>query len=105
MRTDGSVKLNQIFQPVVNGAASGALGGKLTDLGISDPFMKEVAAPLDSGQAALFLLIRKMTADKVMAGLQGVGKVLRFSFDESKEEALQEALAGACETVRPVAVS
>ncbi|PZP44140.1 MAG: hypothetical protein DI601_13360 [Azospirillum brasilense] len=130
-RADGSVKLNQIFQPVASGAArgalwgsliglivmmpfagaaigaaSGALGGKLTDLGISDPFMKEVAATLDSGQAALFLLIRKMTADKVMAGLQGVGgKILRSSFDESKEEALQEALAGACEAVRPAAVS
>jgi uncharacterized membrane protein len=50
---------------------------------------------LQSGNAALFLLIRKMTTDKVMAALHGVrGRVLRSSFDETKEEALQEALAG-----------
>lgn len=120
-RPDGSVKLNQLFQPVkagamsgmfwgtligllflmplagaAVGAASGALGGKLTDLGVNDQFMKDVAGTLQSGNAALFLLIRKMTTDKVMAALHGVGgKVLRSSFDETKEEALQSALAGA----------
>ena len=41
-------------------------------------------------------MIRKMTTDKVLAGLRGAGgTVLRSSFDETKEEALQEALAGA----------
>jgi uncharacterized membrane protein len=51
---------------------------------------------LQSGNAALFLLIRKMTADKVLAALHGAGgTVMRSSFDESKEEALQAALAGA----------
>jgi uncharacterized membrane protein len=120
-RPDGSVKLNQLFQPVkagavsgmfwgtligllfmmplagaAVGAASGAIGGKLTDLGVNDQFMKEVAGTLQSGNAALFLLIRKMTTDKVMAELRGVGgKVLRSSFDETKEDALQAALAGA----------
>ena len=116
---DGSVKLNQMFEPVkagavsgmfwgtlvgllflmplagaAVGAASGALSGKLTDVGINDDFMKDVASTLQSGKAALFLLIRKMTADKVMAELQGMGgKVLRSSFDETKEAALQAALA------------
>ena len=118
---DGQVKLNQIFQPVAAGAASGALwgsliglvllmplvgaaigaasgalGGKLTDLGINDNFMKDAAKTLESGHAALFLLIRKMTTDKVLAELQGTGgTILRSSFDETKEEALREALAGA----------
>ena len=117
---EGEVKLNQLFQPVKSGAvsgmfwgalvglifmmplagaavgaASGALGGKFTDLGINDDFMKEAAKTLQSGNAALFLLIRKMTTDKVMAALQGSGgKILRSSFDETKEEALQAALAG-----------
>jgi len=78
------------------GAASGAVAGALTDAGINDRFMKEVAASLDAGNAALFLLIRKVTADKVLAGLKGIGgKVLRTSFDETKEEALRAALAGA----------
>ena len=118
---DGNIKLNQLFQPVAAGAAtgamwgtlvgllfmmplvgaavgaaSGALGGKLADLGINDAFMKDVAKTLQSGNAALFLLIRKMTADKVMAELRGTGgTILRSSFDETKDEALRAALASA----------
>lgn len=58
--------------------------------------MKDVASTLQSGNAALFLLIRKVTADKVLADLKGVGgKVLRTSLDQTKENALREALAGA----------
>ena len=77
------------------GAASGALGGKLTDVGINDDFMKEAAGALRPGSAGLFLLVRKMTTDKVLADLKGVGgTVMRTSFDETKEEALREALAG-----------
>ena len=116
----GRVKLNQLVQPVARGAvsgalwgsligllflmplagaaigaASGALSGRLTDLGIDDEFMKQASRTLQSGNAALFLLIRKMTTDKVLAALQGTGgTVLRSSFDETKEEALQAALAG-----------
>lgn len=77
------------------GAASGALGGKLTDVGINDQFMKDAASALQPGTAGLFLLIRKMTADKVLADLKGVGgTVMRTSFDETKETALRDALAG-----------
>jgi uncharacterized membrane protein len=120
---NGRIKLNQLFQPVKQGAlsgalwgsligllflnplagaalgaAGGALGGKLTDLGINDGFMREAAMTLRSGNAALFLLIRKMTTDKVLSELRGVGgTVLRSSFDETKEEALQAALADAQE--------
>ena len=76
------------------GAASGALGGKLSDAGIDDQFMKDAAGSLQPGTAGLFLLIRKMTTDKVLADLKGVGGVLmRTSFDETKEAALREALA------------
>lgn len=115
----GRVKLNQLLQPVAQGAvsgmfwgsligllfmmplaraaigaASGALKGRLTDLSINDDFMKQVARTLQSGNAALFLLIRKMTTDKVLAALRSAGgAVMRSSFDESKEEALQAALA------------
>ena len=117
---EGSVKLNQLFHPtaagaasgsfwglliglifmmplagVAIGAASGALGGALSDVGINDQFMKDAAQSLQSGNAALFLLIRKITADKVLADLKGVGgTVMRTSFDETKEAALREALAG-----------
>jgi uncharacterized membrane protein len=77
------------------GAASGALGGSLTDVGINDEFMKNAAGALKPGTAGLFLLIRKVTADKVLKDLQGVGgTVVNTSFDETKEAALREALAG-----------
>jgi uncharacterized membrane protein len=36
-------------------AASGALGGVLSDVGINDQFMKNAAQSLQSGRAALFL--------------------------------------------------
>jgi len=122
---DGRVKLNQLFHPAGTGAASGALwgaligmiflmplpgaaigaasgaiAGALSDVGINDNFMKEAAQSLQSGNAALFLLIRKMTTDKVLAALQGEGgTVLRTSFDHTKEEALRAALAGATQSV------
>ena len=77
------------------GAASGAIGGKLTDIGINDKWMKDVAAAIQPGTAALFLLIRKVTADKVLARLKGEGGiVMQTSLDHTKEAALQEALAG-----------
>ena len=85
------------------GAASGALGGKLTDVGINDEFMKDAASALPAGGAGLFLLIRKMTADKVLADLEGVGgTVMRTSFDETKEQMLRDALAGHAATERAV---
>ena len=109
---NGGVKLNQLFHPTAAGAATGAfwgtligmlflmplaggaLGAALTDVGIDDNFMKEAAQTLQSGNAALFVLIRKMTTDKVLAALQGVGgTVMRTSFDHTKEEALRQALA------------
>ncbi|HXW72268.1 MAG TPA: DUF1269 domain-containing protein [Methylocella sp.] len=86
------------------GAASGALGGWLTDVGVNDAFMREVAETLQPGDAALFLLIRKLTTDKVLDDLEGVGgKVLRTSFDHTKEEALRNALAGVHQAVQPPA--
>jgi uncharacterized membrane protein len=84
------------------GAASGALGGALADVGINDRFMRDAAQSLQSGNAVLFLLIRKMTTDKVLAALQGEGgTVIRTSFDENKEEALRTALATATPSAAP----
>ena len=77
------------------GAASGALAGALTDVGINDKFMKDTAEAIQPGTAALFVLVRKVTADKVLEGLKGEGgTVLKTSLDHTKEAALQAALAG-----------
>ncbi|MDW6023506.1 DUF1269 domain-containing protein [Mesorhizobium sp. BAC0120] len=81
---------------VAMGAASGAIAGALTDAGINDAFMKELAANLDPGKGALFLLIQDMTADKVLKEIEGYGgTVLKTSLDESKEQVLREALSRA----------
>lgn len=85
------------------GAASGALGGSLTDFGINDDFMREAAQVVPPGGAALFLLVKKITTDKVLADLQGVGgTVLRTSFDKTQEDAIRAALA-AKPTASPLA--
>jgi uncharacterized membrane protein len=91
---------------VALGAASGALGGLLTDYGINDAFMKELAASLKPGDAALFVLIQNMTADKVLKEIQSAGgTVLKTSLDDTKEKVLREALAkaAAAETPQPTA--
>jgi len=57
------------LNPIVGvalGAASGALGGALTDFGIDDAFMKGLATSIQPGNAALFVLVKSMTADKVL---------------------------------------
>ena len=91
----GVLFLNPIMGVAV-GAASGALGGALTDFGIDDSFMKGLAATLKPGNAALFVLVKNMTADKVLKEIQDTGGVvLKTSLDEAKEKALRDALASA----------
>lgn len=123
----GSIKLNQLvnttatgamtgsfwglligvlfLNPIVGvalGAASGALGGALSDFGINDSFMKELSASLHPGNAALFVLIKNMTADKVLNEIKDAGGVvLKTSLDETKEKILRDALASAA--ARPAA--
>ncbi|MCR6500459.1 DUF1269 domain-containing protein [Shinella sp. CPCC 101442] len=115
---DGKVKLNQLFNTtaagattgsfwglligvlflnpllgVAVGAASGAIGGALSDVGINDAFMKELAGKLTGDSAALFVLVRSMTADKVLKDISSHGgEVLQTSLDEGKEQVLRNAL-------------
>lgn len=88
----GVLFLNPLLGVAV-GAASGALGGALTDFGIDDAFMKDLSNSLQPGNAALFVLIKKMTADKVLAEIEGYGGVvLKTSLDDAQETALRNAL-------------
>lgn len=88
----GVLFLNPLLGVAV-GAASGAVGGALTDVGINDKFIKELAGNLQDGSAALFVLVREMTADKILKEISPFGgTVLKTSLDETKEQVLRDAL-------------
>ena len=88
----GMIFLNPLVGAAV-GAGAGALSGKLRDIGISDNFMKELAEALRNDTSALFVLVRKVTPDKVLEGLKGFkGKILKTSLTADREEELREVL-------------
>lgn len=88
----GMLFLNPLLGLAV-GAGAGALSGRLSDFGIKDPFIKELAATLTPGSSALFVLVRKVTPDKVLKDLEGTGgKVLQTSLSDEDEAKLQAAL-------------
>ena len=75
------------------GAASGAAAGALSDHGIDDNFMKELGNKLPEGGAAVFVLVREATRDKVVPEISKFGgHVLQSSLSNEQETALQEAL-------------
>ncbi len=77
------------------GAATGAATGSLADYGIDDSFMKQLGADLQPGGAAVFVLIRKVSADKILPNIKIPGKVIRTSLSDENEAALQAALDAA----------
>ncbi|MDR2877062.1 MAG: DUF1269 domain-containing protein [Chromatiales bacterium] len=90
----GAIFLMPIFGLAI-GAAVGALGGALADYGVNDAFMKDLAASLQPGNAALFLLVKSMTSDKVLEAVSGTGgTILKTSLNHTREQALRDALAG-----------
>jgi uncharacterized membrane protein len=94
----GVLFLNPLLGAAV-GAAGGAIGGALTDFGINDKFMKQLAESIHPGESALFVLIKEMTADKVVEQIKDYGGVvLKTSLADAKEQALRHALASAVES-------
>ena len=114
-RGDGKVKLHQpslagagaaggalwggliglIFLMPLFGMAIGAASGALADAGVDDTFMKQLGDELTPGSAAVIALVRHVTMDKVLAGIQIPGRVIQTSLDDEAEERLTEALAAA----------
>jgi uncharacterized membrane protein len=121
-RPDGKIKLHQAMSttaggaaggalwggligliflaPVVGmaiGAASGAAAGKFTDVGVDDSFLKELAAKLEPGGAALIALGRSGAPEKLLERLRPHGgHVIQTSLDAEAEERVR---AGLGETV------
>jgi uncharacterized membrane protein len=118
-RDDGKVKLHQpsmaglgaasgalwggligliFFMPLFGmamGAAAGAAGGAMSDSGVDDDFMERLGSELEPGKAALIVLVRKMSADKVLPEIKVPGTVIQTSLSNEDETALQQALDAA----------
>jgi uncharacterized membrane protein len=75
------------------GAASGAIAGKMTDLGVDDSFVEELGAKLQPGAAALIALGSTEASDKLLARLKPHGgEVIQTSLSREAEEQLRAAL-------------
>ena len=75
------------------GAASGALAGKLADVGINDDTIKQIGNQLEGGRAAVFLLARSATVDRVIDAIKPFNPtVIQTNLTKEREEELVEAL-------------
>lgn len=116
----GKVKLHQAHRPAMAGAAGGALwggligllflaplvgmaigaaaggaSGALVDVGVNDEFMRQLGQKLAPGGAALIVLVRRVTPDKVLPEIrQYGGEVIQTSLDDESEARLREVLEG-----------
>ena len=92
----GLLFLNPLLGAVAGaavGAGTGALTGSTVDYGIDDGLIKQIADTLQFNSSALFLLIRKVQPEKVLADLQHFSaRVIRSSLSPDLEAKLQAAL-------------
>ena len=126
---NGKVKLHQVHSPAARGAMGGALwggligflflapllgmaigaaaggaSGAMVDVGVNDNFMRELGQKLPQGGAALIVLVRKVTPDKVLPEIrQYGGDVIQTSLDDESEARLREVLEGTAHADAPVA--
>lgn len=90
-----------VLQPIAGaaigagiGAGSGALAGKISDYGIDDNFIKQLAQTLTPNSSAIFVLVRSVTPDKVIPEVSKFGgTVLQSSLSHEAEARLQQALS------------
>lgn len=103
----GLLFLNPLLGAAV-GAGIGAASGSLSDLGINDGFMREVGETLPEGSAALFVLLRDSTPDRVIERLRGHAphaKLLRTSLSHTDEERLRQLLEKASKQAEALRLS
>jgi uncharacterized membrane protein len=88
----GLLFLNPLLGMAIGGA-TGAAVGSMSDYGVDDNFMKELGQRLQPGNAAVLVLVREATRDKVVPEVSKFGgHVLQSSLSNEQETALQEAL-------------
>jgi uncharacterized membrane protein len=117
-RSDGKIKLHQTAKAGAVGAAGGAMWGGLigllflapflgmavgaaaggaawamTDVGVDDDFMKHLGEDLEPGSAAVIVLVRESTPDKVLPRISPYGgRVIHSSLSDEAEARLRDAL-------------
>ena len=88
----GLIFLAPLFGMAV-GAATGAVAGKMTDVGVNDDFVKNLGARLQAGGAALIALGSTDARDKLIERVKGYGgDVIQTSLSREEEEQLRSAL-------------
>ncbi len=90
------------FTPIalaVVGAAAGVLFVKLADMGIDQKFVKDLSAELKPNSSAIFLLVRNVSPDEVIAALRPYGgTILQTTLSEEAEEDLKANLQASQES-------
>jgi uncharacterized membrane protein len=87
------------FVPILGmavGAAMGALTGSLSDVGISDNFIKQVRSQVTEGTSALFLLTSDAVVDRVLESVREAGlqpELIASNLTSEQEAKLHEAFS------------
>jgi len=90
----GLIFLNPLLGAAI-GATAGGISGRFSDIGVNDQVMRDIGQSMKPGSSALFVLVRRATADKVLDGLKsfvGKGEVFQTSLNKDVESTLREAL-------------
>ncbi|WP_242349399.1 DUF1269 domain-containing protein [Mucispirillum schaedleri] len=89
----GAIFLNPLLGFAIGGAA-GAVSGALSDIGIDDNFMKQLAEQMKPGTSTLFILLHSDLSDKALAELKGTGgTIIQTSLASEDEEKLRKAIS------------
>lgn len=88
----GLIFLMPLFGMAI-GAATGAAAGAASDYGVDDEFMKELGEKMPEGGAAVIVLVKEATRDKVLPEISKYGgHVVQSSLSDEQQQQLQEAL-------------
>lgn len=88
----GMLFLNPLLGLVV-GAGTGAIAGKLSDVGIDDDMIKQIGSELEKDRAAVFLLADEATIDRVVDAFKPLHPtVIQTNLTKDSERELVEAL-------------
>jgi len=103
----GLLFLNPLLGAAV-GAGLGAASGSMSDLGINDGFMREVGETLKPGAAALCLLVKDATPDRLIERLRvhaPHATLLRTNLSHTDEDRLRRQLEQASKQAEALRLS